>query len=130
MIRRPPRSTRNDTLFPYTTLFRSIAEPVDRAAVDDAGGQPAALLVRVAVERGALDIEAARAAEQFAGVDDIAATRQDDAIALPDDPAFGLVGDERAIILVRLVGLSEQRHPFREFAALDAQTAHVEGKGG
>src|SRR3546814_965460 len=23
MIRRPPRSTRNDTLFPYTTLFRS-----------------------------------------------------------------------------------------------------------
>src|SRR3546814_5028998 len=27
MIRRPPRSTRTDTLFPYTTLFRSSAEP-------------------------------------------------------------------------------------------------------
>src|SRR3546814_4998646 len=26
MIRRPPRSTRTDTLFPYTTLFRSPAE--------------------------------------------------------------------------------------------------------
>src|SRR3546814_1851752 len=26
MIRRPPRSTRTDTLFPYTTLFRSRAE--------------------------------------------------------------------------------------------------------
>src|SRR3546814_5715025 len=26
MIRRPPRSTRTDTLFPYTTLFRSGAE--------------------------------------------------------------------------------------------------------
>src|SRR3546814_3757325 len=26
MIRRPPRSTRTDTLFPYTTLFRSIAQ--------------------------------------------------------------------------------------------------------
>src|SRR3546814_989918 len=25
MIRRPPRSTRTDTLFPYTTLFRSFA---------------------------------------------------------------------------------------------------------
>src|SRR3546814_9940804 len=25
MIRRPPRTTRTDTLFPYTTLFRSIA---------------------------------------------------------------------------------------------------------
>src|SRR3546814_3952660 len=27
MIRRPPRSTRTDTLFPYTTLFRSVAAP-------------------------------------------------------------------------------------------------------
>src|SRR3546814_20230927 len=27
MIRRPPRSTRTDTLFPYTTLFRSPAAP-------------------------------------------------------------------------------------------------------
>src|SRR3546814_10738078 len=26
MIRRPPRSTRTDTLFPYTTLFRSIVD--------------------------------------------------------------------------------------------------------
>src|SRR3546814_7964305 len=26
MIRRPPRSTRTDTLFPYTTLFRSAEE--------------------------------------------------------------------------------------------------------
>src|SRR3546814_11484354 len=30
MIRRPPRSTRTDTLFPYTTLIRSIAVGVDR----------------------------------------------------------------------------------------------------
>src|SRR3546814_10632689 len=28
MIRRPPRSTRTDTLFPYTTLFRSLDEPL------------------------------------------------------------------------------------------------------
>src|SRR3546814_1034868 len=27
MIRRPPRSTRTDTLFPYTTLFRSVYPP-------------------------------------------------------------------------------------------------------
>src|SRR3546814_1555169 len=33
MIRRPPRSTRTDTLFPYTTLFRS---PGHRAAIDGA----------------------------------------------------------------------------------------------
>src|SRR3546814_12409363 len=33
MIRRPPRSTRTDTLFPYTTLFRSVPER--------GGGEPA-----------------------------------------------------------------------------------------
>src|SRR3546814_14318598 len=32
MIRRPPRSTRTDTLFPYTTLFRS---PVSVAALHE-----------------------------------------------------------------------------------------------
>src|SRR3546814_15002146 len=31
MIRRPPRSTRTDTLFPYTTLFLSPAESTDGA---------------------------------------------------------------------------------------------------
>src|SRR3546814_18350338 len=29
MIRRPPRSTRTDTLFPYTTLFRSLQDAGD-----------------------------------------------------------------------------------------------------
>src|SRR3546814_6824075 len=50
MIRRPPRSTRTDTLFPYTTLFRSLRPglvqvpgALDRAdhvvtAVDDDAG--------------------------------------------------------------------------------------------
>src|SRR3546814_15556104 len=31
MIRRPPRSTRTDTLCPYTTLFRSAAPDIDGA---------------------------------------------------------------------------------------------------
>src|SRR3546814_18823998 len=31
MIRRPPRSTRTDTLFPYTTLFRSLNVNLDFA---------------------------------------------------------------------------------------------------
>src|SRR3546814_14811472 len=30
MIRRPPRSTRTDTLFPYTTLFRSLVHDYTR----------------------------------------------------------------------------------------------------
>src|SRR3546814_2557970 len=36
MIRRPPRSTRTDTLFPYTTLFRS---QIVGGGDEDAGGQ-------------------------------------------------------------------------------------------
>src|SRR3546814_10041803 len=32
MIRRPPRSTRTDTLFPYTTLFRSANQSMEEAA--------------------------------------------------------------------------------------------------
>src|SRR3546814_3150574 len=43
MIRRPPRYTRTDTLFPYTTLFRSAEEPARRAAEDAAAEQAAAL---------------------------------------------------------------------------------------
>src|SRR3546814_6831404 len=54
MIRRPPRSTRTDTLFPYTTLFRSylpqlrreIAEPL--LFVDDLDHDRPVILQRVA----------------------------------------------------------------------------------
>src|SRR3546814_1424805 len=35
MIRRPPRSTRTDTLFPYTTLFRSARAGRHRGARDE-----------------------------------------------------------------------------------------------
>src|SRR3546814_10313362 len=34
MIRRPPRSTRTDTLFPYTTLFRSVPSTTKPTAID------------------------------------------------------------------------------------------------
>src|SRR3546814_3908197 len=41
MIRRPPRSTRTDTLFPYTTLFRSTAKAAFAILADEqSGDQP------------------------------------------------------------------------------------------
>src|SRR3546814_1295946 len=43
MIRRPPRSTRTDTLFPYTTLFRSMARPGRVAAMPDNIRHPAGM---------------------------------------------------------------------------------------
>src|SRR3546814_9792656 len=48
MIRRPPRSTRTDTLFPYTTLCRS-RRPVLFRAVDDAGAGQCHMLPRPGV---------------------------------------------------------------------------------
>src|SRR3546814_1181569 len=44
MLRRPPRSTRTDTLFPYTTLFRAVSERAGetlehRQATDGVGGE-------------------------------------------------------------------------------------------
>src|SRR3546814_13167736 len=55
MIRRPPRSTRTDTLFPYTTLFRSL---VGREHLDLAG--------RLVARHRADRIAAAGAADQHA----------------------------------------------------------------
>src|SRR3546814_15999895 len=37
MIRRPPRSTRTDTLFPYTTLFRSAVDLLAQQVADPQG---------------------------------------------------------------------------------------------
>src|SRR3546814_4114102 len=51
MIRRPPRSTRTDTLFPYTTLFRSLSFVVLQPNDDvDAGHLGAGRRRRQAVE--------------------------------------------------------------------------------
>src|SRR3546814_3927510 len=61
MIRRPPRSTRTDTLFPYTTLFRSEARGA-RRFVDD---QAAAGLLHRRLDRP--DIQR----QQRAQVDDL-----------------------------------------------------------
>src|SRR3546814_1405218 len=74
MIRRPPRATRTDTLFPYTTLFRSRAfRPVD--------GEEAAHFGKDPLERAGL-VAACR-------FDDVAVHR----IARPHDfPPFALHG--------------------------------------
>src|SRR3546814_19337157 len=43
MIRRPPRSTRTDTLFPYTTLFRSPCRPLGLTALWSGAGEKSGL---------------------------------------------------------------------------------------
>src|SRR3546814_6915806 len=63
MIRRPPRSKRTDTLFPYTTLFRSETKTFDRVLVavgrTPNGGKLDAEKAGVRVsERGFIDVDA------------------------------------------------------------------------
>src|SRR3546814_17696312 len=67
MIRRPPKSTRTDTLFPYTTLFRSFAvvgvEDGDPALDHRADADAPAFLDREAVEQA----KGGRGADEAAG---------------------------------------------------------------
>src|SRR3546814_5805098 len=71
MIRRPPRSTRTDTLFPYTTLFRSgLAGLVPRRADVVAGGLEAevrGVLAVALVVGNQLDLDVERQGANRAG---------------------------------------------------------------
>src|SRR3546814_18855839 len=57
MIRRPPRSTRTDTLFPYTTLFRSVRPTPDELQVYKGANwsRPPTLMLEDAVLRALED---------------------------------------------------------------------------
>src|SRR3546814_18110776 len=78
MIRRPPRATRTDTLFPYTTLFRSIA---------------AAGVVRLAPAKRDEDAVGVRFVDQMVAVG--AALRPHRDIARPHRPASVILDQHR-----------------------------------
>src|SRR3546814_9457451 len=63
MIRRPPRSTRTDTLFPYTTLFRSLNSGVVPISIQW-GGDLQPDLVRV------MEVDAVNQSIMVGGADD------------------------------------------------------------
>src|SRR3546814_2752480 len=75
MIRRPPRSTRTDTLFPYTTLFRSRVQHQRQANVERRR-----------------DIVVERRARRIAGTDDHGAQPR---IGKMLRISFVLLGDDR-----------------------------------
>src|SRR3546814_10746976 len=63
MIRRPPRSTRTDTLFPYPTLFRSVASvylpylPIERLRRSELSAKPPEPATISTVRRFALPVD-------------------------------------------------------------------------
>src|SRR3546814_5078715 len=91
MIRRPPRSTRTDTLFPYTTLFRS-----DRIAAD-----------RAVRDRDVLQVF--RAA--LSGDDDVADARRARLLL------WGLCGGHRGIAVLRDGGMGSAKRERQEYRA-------------
>src|SRR3546814_9305351 len=64
MIRRPPRSTRTDTLFPYTTLFRSLDIGLDAANYFPVG-DVAALTERLDADCANFQVDAETVRERF-----------------------------------------------------------------
>src|SRR3546814_4999741 len=98
MIRRPPRSTRTDTLFPYTTLFRSGRQSpsVQKAPsfVDSIAAGP----VRLCPDGGVRDAPGARMVSRPAGAfGRSVATARPGGPAGRSDPAMGFVAAIRQI---------------------------------
>src|SRR3546814_19407483 len=106
MIRRPPRSTRTDTLFPYTTLFRSALHDLARQAFRDGGLAHARIahIERVVLRPAAEDLDR------------------------PVD--FGSAADQRVNLAPRrlLIEVDGELLPGAVLLALD-RTSDVSGKG-
>src|SRR3546814_10707494 len=99
MRRRPPRSTRTDTLFPYTTLFRSPVGQIDAAPFSRGG----------ITDEQRIGIAAAAARERAADMDEPALVVVDDQIGRADRTrAFGEARERR---LARLALRHQHQHP-------------------
>src|SRR3546814_15095497 len=107
MIRRPPRSTRTDTLFPYTTLFRSGMKEKMRAVVMT-GFVPAIWFVPMALALGTgAEVQKPLATTVIAGL--IAATILT-LLALPAICKVGLVPKEKRRSDIPEGGLDRNNH--------------------
>src|SRR3546814_15510737 len=123
MIRRPPRSTRTDTLFPYTTLFRScraksapLKQAVDHRGVEAVvlGRRPSFGVqdVRYALRRRHVGSEMGNPGESFVDVLQL--------LAAPNGSAERMFGPNDARPLPRELCVSG----FAQFLTYDALQPH------
>src|SRR3546814_10609699 len=133
MLRRPPRSTRTDTLFPYTTLFRSeLRHPCAGHRRHQLGavlGDAAGLVAAADHEAGDVLQEHERNAALRAELDEVRpfqrGFREQDAVVGED--ADGIAPEMRE---AAYKGLAVERLEFLERAAVDQageHTAHLVG---
>src|SRR3546814_3080666 len=99
MIRRPPRSTRTDTLFPYTTLFRSRAwrNGTVGVAIGSYGVEPLTDL------RGRPDL--------FGRTLQVTTVGQVDEIAAAGSLAMGQADEATPVVLIRGLAFAVSAHP-------------------
>src|SRR3546814_16036427 len=103
MIRRPPRSTRTDTLFPYTTLVRALIpralEILERETEERVAGEQ----FRDPGGRVPLRLEVGKPGRDLVAVDAIGASVRLRALGVDDDPVRHRVPNDLADIADALV---------------------------
>src|SRR3546814_12327413 len=135
-IRRPPRSTRTDTLFPYTTLFRSLEHlDDDHDAATARAGRSGLCIVGRFLGRGRRDIEqtsrafemilAACAGEEAIVADAVESARQGG----EEEAADELVGGEGNDLLPSGAGLAIILVPEGDPGIVEAGGADRRGGG-
>src|SRR3546814_8650844 len=107
MLRRPPRSTRTDTLFPYTTPFRSLLQV---AVQHQVGEGPEAAMVEIHQQEGKVvdDVDAGDRVVELDGVEERRTAVEQDhvaqmqvAVAEPHLARRGAGVEQRAVALQR-----------------------------
>src|SRR3546814_12361972 len=91
MVRRPPRSTRTDTLFPYTTPFRSAFAPGKPPIVRDQPGTGGRCVITIEAEIGSESLE-----EEPFLVDQVAGLRRGTVREQPADFFPGALRDRKS----------------------------------
>src|SRR3546814_4536878 len=128
MIRRPPRSTRTYTLFPYTTLFRSpfrhlvVYKKIGRLVAEDQNDRECAEFLETAPVRKKIDAinEQHRTAAQQNGKDQAAKDDGDGPIFRTDTRLRQLgLRVLHLIVLKHLQALQEGAHAIRRLVFLD-----------
>src|SRR3546814_1698549 len=109
MLRRPPRSTRTDTLFPYTTLFRSRDENRDAQGLDQGEVEHVAV-----VERDGVALQLVGITGEMAIV---ARGKPHLGLGLADDLAIVGAVDPRQLVSVLLDKICQAQHHRRPVAA-------------
>src|SRR3546814_5902416 len=113
MIRRPPRSTRTDALFPYTPLFRSRGVAGDRGHRAQHGGDQRGVGVDQLLGEGGLALDDLDRGGDRLGVGDLGQAGLDQLDALGDVVGDGLAGLLHVVAELLFVaddGVEDLRH--------------------